>query len=143
MPRPEARPPGPGDIRIPATPQRASTHRAPRRFAPRVVSMTVRRWMPHPVSVWQARALGDIYGRAIAGYRGTVSTGASRNGSGRVADPAVGFSGYAAPPQLFTGWNPAYLQHVGTPLRSGAGQAGAPPGSSALDSAMVQIMQGG
>lgn len=144
MPHIEQRPPGPGDIRIPrarARPLRLGFRRA---FVPRVTTVVTRVWHANPWSVYAAQALGDLYGRGISGHAGTIASGASRNGAGRVADPSVGWSGYTAPPQLFTGWNPAYQMTVGTPIKGGLD--GLPntslPAGGPLDSAMAQIMQG-
>ena len=146
MPRPEQRPPGSGDVRIGLAPAAPLKLRSRRRFTARVVCYVTRAWAPHPVSVASAVALGDLYGRGISGHAGTISTGASRTTTGRAADPSTGFTGYAQPPQLFTGWNPKAQTSVGTPIRDGTGGLPAtslPAGSgSPLDAAMAQIMAG-
>lgn len=145
MPRAERRPPGSGDVVIGRAPARPLKLRFRRSFRPRIRVNIVPVWGPHPVSVASALALGDLYGRGISGHAGTISTGASRNDAGRSANPATGFTGYAQPPQLFTGWNPDYQRHVGTPLKDPIGLPGtsAPSGgASPLDSAMAQIMAG-
>jgi hypothetical protein len=104
-------------------------------YIPLVRAFVVRVWQPHPVAVAYARELGDIYGRGIDGGRGTIIANSSADS---------GFMGYAAPPQLFTGWNPAYQSQVGTPLVTPGGLPGTsvPGGSGPLDSAMAQIMAG-
>jgi hypothetical protein len=144
--RTDTRPRGFGDKPIPRSPQPATKLRRRRRFTPRITAYVTRYHDPHPISVFQAIALGDLYGRGIDGHAGTISTGSGRPWKpGREADPATGFTGYAQPPQLFTGWNPGYQVQVGTPLKDPVGLPGTslPLGSaSPLDSAMAQIMQG-
>lgn len=127
------------------TRQRPLKLRRRRRYQPQVNQYVTLERRPHPVSVDYALALGDLYGRGIRGLVGTISTGSSRGRGGHVADPSAGFAGYAQPPQLFTGWNPAYQTAVGTPLKgpSGLPDTSAPLGStSPMDSAMNQIMAG-
>lgn len=53
----------------------------------------------HPLSVWMSSVLGRLHGRGIDGHAGTVIIGAPGVNGGKS-------SGYSAPPQLFTGWNP-------------------------------------
>jgi len=98
-------------------------------------TVLVRVWQPHPIAVAYARALAVIYGAGISGRRGTIIAGSSADS---------GFAGYASPPQLFYGWNPAYQRQVGTPLITPGGLPGTsvPGASSPLDSAMAQIMAG-
>jgi hypothetical protein len=105
-------------------------------YAARVRQVITEVHEAHPVSVAYSLELADIYGRGIDGGRGTIL----RNGSA-----ADGFTGYAQPPQLFTGWNPAYQQDVGTPLTTPGGLPGTavPLGAaSPLDSAVAQIFAG-
>jgi hypothetical protein len=145
MPRPDTRPPGPGDIHIPLSRQPAPKLRRRRRFTPRVTTYVTRWWNPHPVSVYSAVALGDLYGRGINGHAGTISTEASRNGVGKSANPATGWTGYTDVPQgLFTGWNPAYQKDVGTPIKdpSGLPNTSVPGGGSPLDAATAAIFAG-
>lgn len=145
MPRPDTRPPGAGDVPVGRAPAPPLKLRFRRRFVPRVVPSVTLWHAPHPVSVFSAAALGDLYGRGINGHAGTISTGASRAAAGAAADPATGYAGYAQPPQLFTGWNPAAQAASGTPIRDPGGLPGTslPLGSaSPLDTAMVTIMQG-
>jgi hypothetical protein len=146
MPRYEARPPGSGDVVIGRARARPLKLRRRRSYVPRVTAYVQRYWQPHPVSVVSAIALGDLYGRGISGHAGTIATETGRPGrAGAAANPATGFTGYAQPPQLFTGWNPAAQKDTGTPLRDPVGLPGTslPLGSgSPLDSAMAQIMQG-
>lgn len=135
-----------GGVSVGVSRQRTRLSRR-RRFAAKVESRVVQVWHAHPVSVSQAVALGDIYGRGINGSRGTISTGSSRSFGGAAADPAVGWAGYTAPPQLFTGWNPAYQAHVGTPIKDAAANSlpytSVPLGSaSPMDAAMSSIMAG-
>jgi hypothetical protein len=73
----------------------------PNMFRLRRRSVTVVLRDPHPVSVYQATALGQIYGRAIAGHNG-----AFRYGTAGLASQMTSFKGYVAPPQMFIGWNP-------------------------------------
>lgn len=136
--------PGAGAIAIPHSPQ-PPTFPKVRGYRPRVLSHVVRTWLPHPVSVQQAQALGDLYGRGINGQRGTIATEASRNGAGAVDDPSVGFAGYGRVPHLFTGWNPAAQPHTGTVIKTPGGlpDTSLPAWSgSPLQSAMAQIFQG-
>jgi hypothetical protein len=146
MPRPHVRPRGTGDKPIGRAPARPLQLRGRRAYTPRVVTVVQRLWQPHPISVVSALALGDLYGRGISGHTGTIATETSRPYQpGQVANPAAGFTGYAQPPQLFTGWNPGYQTEVGTPFRDPGGLPGTslPLGSgSPLDAAMAQIMQG-
>lgn len=115
-----------------------------RSWLPRVDRLVVNKWRPHPISVASARALGDLYGRGISGHAGTISTGSSRPRAGHTGDPAVGFAGYAQPPQLFTGWNPAYQTQTGTVLRNASDlpSTSQPGATGPLDAAMLQITAG-
>src|SRR5258708_12576634 len=49
-----------------------------------------------------ARFLGWLHGKAIAGDNGAVIYG----GPGSIQAQRTYFTGYAFPPQIFTGWNP-------------------------------------
>jgi len=69
-------------------------------FSPRVQKVTHTIHDPHPVAVWMATALGNLYGRGINGH-----TGAFCYGGGQAAN-RTRFSGYAYPAQGFVGWNP-------------------------------------
>jgi hypothetical protein len=147
MPRHQVRPRGTGDRPVPRTPQPPIRGlRRRRSYTPRITPYLTRYHDPHPVSVVSAIILGDLYGRGINGHAGTISTASGRPWKpGKSANPATGFTGYAQPPQLFTGWNPGYQTEVGTPLTDPTGLPGTslPLGSgSPLDSAMAQIMQG-
>lgn len=70
-------------------------------FRPRVEHYSVPVRDAHPISIAMAGALGMLYGRGVDGRTGTV----------RYGYPAPGtqdkYGGYATPPQLFIGWNPA------------------------------------
>ena len=146
MPRPERRPPGAGDVPVGRPRARPLKLRFRRRFTARVVPYLTLWHAPHPVSVYSAVALGDLYGRGINGHAGHIATESGRPWKpGKTPNPATGFTGYAQPPQLFTGWNPAYQTQTGTPLRDPSGLPGTslPLGSaSPLDTAMATIMQG-
>lgn len=72
-----------------------------RRQRPGVDTYTVRVRQAAPQAIGIARALGALFGHGINGATGTT----------RYGMPAIGtrakFSGYAVPPQLFIGYNPA------------------------------------
>lgn len=70
-------------------------------FPARTVTVVKRIWAPHPVSVYMASALGQIYGKAIAGFNGAVVYGYPGMDTNVSA-----FKGYAAPQQMFTGYSP-------------------------------------
>lgn len=73
----------------------------PRIFPARTVTVIKKIWAPHPISTYMASALGNIYGRAIAGHNGAVVYGYPGMDTNMGA-----FKGYAAPQQMFLGWNP-------------------------------------
>lgn len=102
-------------------------------FTPKIATAITRFWLPHPVSVAMARSMGRTWGHGIDGQSGTI----------KPTPPE--YAGYVAPPQLFTGWNPAEQAHVGTPLLT-LNQLPAtslPLGSdSPLDTAMASINAG-
>lgn len=74
---------------------------APTSFPARTVTVVKRIWAPHPVSVYMASALGNIYGRAIAGFNGAVVYGYPGLDTNK-----TNYQGYAAPQQMFMGWSP-------------------------------------
>lgn len=106
-------------------------------FVPGVRNYLTRVLLPHPIAVANARGLARIYGPGISGGRGTILANTT-------ADDSPGFFGWAAPPQLFLGWNPADQTHVGTSLTTPGGlpDTSIPGGSGPLDSAMAQIVAG-
>ena len=107
----------------------------PADFAPRTADIITRVWLPAPVAVAYSRAIARIWGKGISGDRGSIIANSS---------PDDGFAGYAAPPQVFVGWQPGYQLQVGTPLTTPGGLPGTSvPGSvSPMDSAMAAIMMG-
>jgi len=104
-------------------------------YLPRIKTILVEVWEPHPVSAAYSRAIARVWGRGINGQRGTIIANSS-------ADD--GWMGYTQPPQLFSGWNPAYQTEVGSPLITPGGlpNTSVPGGTSPLDSAMATIMAG-
>lgn len=60
------------------------------------------RWAA-PQATGMARALGWLYGKAIAGDNGAIRYG---GGPGDLQAQRSAYTGYAFPPQLFTGYDP-------------------------------------
>lgn len=62
------------------------------------------RWRD-PWSLWSARFLGWLHGKAIAGQNGAVRY----DGPGSIQAQRTYYTGYVFPPQIFTGWNPRHV----------------------------------
>lgn len=70
-------------------------------FSPRVSKVTHTVRSPHPVSVWMATALGNLYGRGINGHAGTFEYGMPGQSTNRGR-----YAGYVYPDAMFVGYSP-------------------------------------
>jgi len=108
---------------------------------PRVQTYAVPFHSRDPIGIATVTALQNLYQRGMSGQAGAV----------RIGWPALGlrnnFTGYAAPAQLFTGWNPAKVAAGSiVPTPGGLPGSQAPAGylSPLLrQAAAISAMQGG